>query len=690
MGLTKYLSGVGRKVAIVGAGLAAVFYGGNARAVDRNIRPNWTFQEINNYLNSGTCAGMSYPGGEACPVAGDTIIFNGNGDGSEGVYTPPSGPPVQSYELRTNNVNITHNNARFQGGDANSQVLFRTFSEGNTISGCSFYARDNSSQYGIFAEEGFKPENPVILTSNNFYNFDVSISFGHISTNGINNVAGFRVDGNYIENTVIGTFFSEKPEPTNNTIIYGVVKNNTHKKVKGLGFKLLMYVDPGQQAGATTTRIAPGINEFDGNIFVDCDGTPLPSDAYNAVPPSPSGVAATMGNPDSNMEFDIAREAFLGGTNCPTGQEDTCFVDYMQNVWPNSDNIAGATATEAGLNWALRPKPGSPAIPRKAGAFTPVFYTGPRTGDWQVTKTDFTGSNGFRRAFYLSSQGNLSASLKNIHDVDGDNLVEWYDFDNTQDGGFLQACIDCNDDLDNNGINDLEDILNGDLQGQNLDRDDNAVLDSHQSCFIAQPLQLEPNHVVMNRYLSFGSGNPDEMVAVRLTRDDGQTRYIQGLRQVSELSSQNGSTPAPTFTFANLGCEPFFQVLGANPIYVGGEEIIPGRNYQSQAIIEGCLLDEGNFSAPLTISTVTKWGDVAGPFQNGAYTSPDGRVDIAPDVLAILDKFSNKPTAPSKTRADIEPRIPDQKINITDISRDLDAFRGLPYPFTGADPNECP
>jgi len=41
-----------------------------------------------------------------------------------------------------------------------------------------------------------------------------------------------------------------------------------------------------------------------------------------------------------------------------------------------------------------------------------------------------------------------------------------------------------------------------------------------------------------------------------------------------------------------------------------------------------------------------------------------------------------------KARADIEPALLDHKINITDVSCALDAFRGWSYPF--ASPEPCP
>ena len=47
------------------------------------------------------------------------------------------------------------------------------------------------------------------------------------------------------------------------------------------------------------------------------------------------------------------------------------------------------------------------------------------------------------------------------------------------------------------------------------------------------------------------------------------------------------------------------------------------------------------------------------------------------------------PTAPIKARVDLEPATLDRIINITDITRSLDAFKGADYPFPPGPP-PCP
>ncbi|MGB2988061.1 MAG: hypothetical protein WBE26_19505, partial [Phycisphaerae bacterium] len=59
-----------------------------------------------------------------------------------------------------------------------------------------------------------------------------------------------------------------------------------------------------------------------------------------------------------------------------------------------------------------------------------------------------------------------------------------------------------------------------------------------------------------------------------------------------------------------------------------------------------------------------------------------------------VDKFRNLYGAPQKSRADIagDPPagIPDQLANFVDISYDVDAVRGLPYPFPYPPAVLCP
>ena len=120
-------------------------------------------------------------------------------------------------------------------------------------------------------------------------------------------------------------------------------------------------------------------------------------------------------------------------------------------------------------------------------------------------------------------------------------------------------------------------------------------------------------------------------------------------------------------------------------VYVYDQAIVPGGVYKIQAIHGGetCNIgSESDFSTALVLDSGV-WGDVVGPFDGGAgsWTDADGSVDVASDVVAVLDKFGSLPGSPAKARADLEPETPDQTINITDVTVILDAFGGAAYPY---------
>ncbi len=59
-------------------------------------------------------------------------------------------------------------------------------------------------------------------------------------------------------------------------------------------------------------------------------------------------------------------------------------------------------------------------------------------------------------------------------------------------------------------------------------------------------------------------------------------------------------------------------------------------------------------------------------------------------ATTIIEEFKNTATAPIKAPADIQPRDVDLVIDIVDVTRSLDAFSGLPYPFTPSTTSPCP
>ena len=174
---------------------------------------------------------------------------------------------------------------------------------------------------------------------------------------------------------------------------------------------------------------------------------------------------------------------------------------------------------------------------------------------------------------------------------------------------------------------------------------------------------------------------------------NGEQMWVGRPTSVSENSGvvSPGDAPAsPTFWAVTLQCEPFFtDWTRFDTIHVFHERIIPGGLYSLQTINDNCGgIPEAVVSAPLEVATA-RWGDIVESCVTTPCTGPDGSVDIVTDIVALIDKFSNRPGAPIKSRADLEPAVPDQLINISDITRALDGFKDLPYPFTPG-PSPCP
>ena len=135
------------------------------------------------------------------------------------------------------------------------------------------------------------------------------------------------------------------------------------------------------------------------------------------------------------------------------------------------------------------------------------------------------------------------------------------------------------------------------------------------------------------------------------------------------------------FLAATMQCDPHYadwSTVGSAHVY--HEALMPGADYHIQAIGEGCSRAvESSYSVPLEV-TMSGWGDVVEDCSVIPCPPPDGSVDVTTDVTAILDKFKNSLNALVTARADIEPQVPDQKINISDVTFALDAFRGRTYP----------
>ena len=139
-------------------------------------------------------------------------------------------------------------------------------------------------------------------------------------------------------------------------------------------------------------------------------------------------------------------------------------------------------------------------------------------------------------------------------------------------------------------------------------------------------------------------------------------------------------SPNPGLRGAPLVCSPTptnAQVWTTGHLHLFGTAIVPNSTYN----VRMCSSAGGNCSDPLLVATA-KWGDVVRAFGGGSQPNFG-------DVNAIVQKFSNLASAPSMPRADLVgpgnsglPNTPNQAANFADISNDVSAFSGFPYPFT--------
>ena len=224
-----------------------------------------------------------------------------------------------------------------------------------------------------------------------------------------------------------------------------------------------------------------------------------------------------------------------------------------------------------------------------------------------------------------------------------------------------------------------------------------VVAASGLECAIAAPPQSDSVRV-RNRYMAVSGGEPGLLQALRVTFADlpapldvlnGTQMWIDNPHEISELPSVSDNTP-PTFAAATLTCDSVFadwSVHGVIQVY--HEAIVAGGTYRVQAVNATCdTANELSYSDSFDM-TMARWGDLVGGFVAGSWEVPDGSVDVATDVIAVLDAFGGAATAPSKSRADLEPALPDHIINITDAVVILDAFAGAAYPFS-APASPCP
>ena len=291
------------------------------------------------------------------------------------------------------------------------------------------------------------------------------------------------------------------------------------------------------------------------------------------------------------------------------------------------------------------------------------------------------------------------------------------------DDGYADACGSCNADCTGLGTGstcgdgtlcpETEECDDGDA---NSDTEPDACrtdckLPRCGDSIVEPELPTVDTHAVArnNRYLSIVPQNAGQMTALHVTLTVSNpfqaaapgswwvgppSTFCENSGQTTPPPGGCGSAPGlPSLTSegAQLQCTPHCMDWGSigQVLHISDSHIVPSSVYEVRAIDCTCdTTDLANLSPPKTISTSPVWGDLVQDCTACPCLPPEGSVDITTDVAATLNKFQNLSCAPITARADVEPMIPDQEINISDVTFVLNAFAGFRYPF-GA-PVGCP
>ena len=221
-------------------------------------------------------------------------------------------------------------------------------------------------------------------------------------------------------------------------------------------------------------------------------------------------------------------------------------------------------------------------------------------------------------------------------------------------------------------------------------------------CPPVDPPDPETPPIEKTRYITVVPTNPGRLTALEVTFDslagayntwNGRRMWVNTPKVFTELSGLDDPVPPPSFLASNLVCDPVCLDWGAGgQIDVYAEGVLPGSSYSVRAIDCRCdLADRANYSAPVTVTT-SKFGDLTRPFAV-VWPPPDGVVDIAFDLVAVVAKFVNDPDAPRKVRADLRGdlvrRCVDMKISVLEFLTVIDAFTGFLYPDRPSNPDPC-
>jgi hypothetical protein len=218
------------------------------------------------------------------------------------------------------------------------------------------------------------------------------------------------------------------------------------------------------------------------------------------------------------------------------------------------------------------------------------------------------------------------------------------------------------------------------------DTDHNGIIDHCENCQIADaPLEESALPLPRNRYLSFIPENPGRLVALRFLAASLPDELADGIAEPMWVDVPWKTTPDRQ-AFARLTCQQVFHDWSAYAmVHVADDEIVPRSRYEIRSLDFACargdaapeaMLAPPHFeSEPIDISTAVAWGDLDA-------NATDSVSVNAKDIALAVDILRN-PSHPLRiATADVQPAIPDGRVDARDVAAVVDAAKGRSYPFT--------
>ena len=193
-----------------------------------------------------------------------------------------------------------------------------------------------------------------------------------------------------------------------------------------------------------------------------------------------------------------------------------------------------------------------------------------------------------------------------------------------------------------------------------------------------------PDDVPTNRYVSFVPQNAGTPVAFEVVLTSSEL-FPDSVGAVgwagAPVETESGDFASSVVSY------PVVRLWPEGVIQLRGCMIVPGSAYEVRATLAGAGTSDFIELTSTAIPAPKYWCDVVGSFTGGSWSAPNGIVSMD-DVMAAVQVFQRNPSAPRWSWSDVDPEVPNAVVNMTDIMRIGQGFRGLAYPFSA--PADCP